>query len=126
MKTALRVNSDFTTEVLDLGCDCCEYTQLSTAVGGYIQHVPLSDGLTIWVNEEGKLSGLPINLIATRVWETHFGVTDIIVGDCVFTGGIAEDGESLPLAQDFISKLEETAAVMRSLYEGQVRIASII
>ena len=41
MKTALRINTDFTTEVLDLEAE--SYEQLSGAVGGLIQAVDLKE-----------------------------------------------------------------------------------
>ena len=65
MKTALRVNTDFTTEVLDL--EAREYEQLSGAVGGLIQSVALLNGLEIVVNEEGKL----IDRKSTRLNSSH-------------------------------------------------------
>lgn len=38
---------------------------LQKAVGGYVERVVLSETLTMWVNEEGLLQGLPINMAAT-------------------------------------------------------------
>jgi hypothetical protein len=79
---------------------------LQTAVGGWVQAVDLDDDLTIWVNEEGKIEGLPVNPIATRLWEKYIGAgTDIIVGTAVFTGGTDEDGETLGLADDKVAML---------------------
>lgn len=33
-------------------------------VGGYIEALPLRDGRVMWLNEEGKLIGLPYNAVA--------------------------------------------------------------
>ena len=82
---------------------------LQDAVGGYIEAVDLADNLTMWVNEEGKLNGLPINPMATMLWEKHFGFTDVIVGDVIFTGGTGSEGETLGLS-------EETAEELRKLF----------
>ena len=82
---------------------------LQNAVGGYIEAVDLEDNLTMWVNEEGKLNGLPINAMATMLWEKHFGFTDVIVGDVIFTGGTGSEGETLGLD-------EETANTLRKLF----------
>jgi hypothetical protein len=115
MKTALRINTDLTTEVLDLSND--EYNQLSGTVGGLIQAVSLKPDLTLWCNDEGKLMGLPVNLISTHMWERSFGQTDVIVGDCVFTGGTDEEGETIELSQAWVVQLQEFAErVRRQVY----------
>lgn len=120
MKTALRINTDFTTEVLDLSSN--EYNQLRDAVGGLIQPVDLKPDLTVWLNEEGKLISLPINLIGTHMWERSYGQTDVLVGDIVFTGNSDEEGETLPLSHAWLVQLQEFAAKMRKALEGQVTI----
>ncbi|NCZ57862.1 MAG: DUF3846 domain-containing protein [Actinobacteria bacterium] len=111
MKAALRVNTDFTTEVLDLSEN--EYEQLFEAVGGLIEAADLDADLTLWCNEEGKLIGLTPNIIATKLWEKSFGPTDIILGDCVFTGGTDEDGETRELPHGWLVQLQELAARIR-------------
>lgn len=111
MKAALRINTDFTTEVLDLEEN--EYNQIRDAVGGLIQPVDLKPDLTLWCNEEGKLISLPLNIIATHMWERSFGQTDIILGDCVFTGGTDDDGETIELSQAWVTQLQEFAAKIR-------------
>lgn len=62
--------------------------ELQAMVGGYIEAVRLSDDLIMWVNEEGKLKGLPLNAEATRMAATFkMGAAtlwnDHIVGDVV-------------------------------------------
>ena len=111
MKRALRINTDFTTQVLDLSEN--EYQQLYEAVGGLIQAVDLKPDLTLWCNEEGKIISLPLNIIASHMWERSFGQTDIILGDCVFTGGTDEDGETTELSNAWLVQLEEFAARIR-------------
>ena len=65
--------------------------ELQEYVGGYIEIVPIEkvphfymrDALMV-VNEEGKLNGLPINIIATDIYlYNHTGImgVDTIVGD---------------------------------------------
>jgi hypothetical protein len=59
--------------------------ELSELVGGYIEEVPLrKTGGSLVMNEEGKLMDLPINLLATQLWEKNYGRTDIIVGNALF------------------------------------------
>jgi hypothetical protein len=119
MTTALRINTDFTTEILDLEEDTLE--KLQGAVGGLIQAVDLHDDLTLWCNEEGKLIGLPTNVIGTHLWEKSFGMTDIIMGDIVFTGGTGDQGENLALPYPWQVQLQELANTLRSAYEAEAK-----
>jgi hypothetical protein len=118
MKTALRINTDFTTEILDLEVDSLE--QLQGAVGGLVQAADLRDDLTLWCNEEGKLiNGMQVNSIATHLWERSFGATDIIMGDVVFTGGTDDEGETIALPFPWLAQLEELAERLRSARAGE-------
>jgi hypothetical protein len=120
MKTALRINIDFTTEILDLEDDSLK--KLQGAVGGWVQAVDLQDNLTLWCNEEGKLIGLTPNVIGTHMFEKSFGMTDVIMGDVVFTGGTDDEGENLGLPYAWQVQLEELAEKLRNAYEGQVTV----
>ena len=53
--------------------------ELQAVVGGYIECLPLKTGMTMVVNEEGKLKGLPYNDLATAI-AYNSGYMDIIVG----------------------------------------------
>lgn len=65
------------------------FTALQEAVGGYVQVVPLwgeFKGFELWLNEEGKILGLPFNGLATLAWEATYGRgTDVMVGNAVIT-----------------------------------------
>jgi hypothetical protein len=82
---------------------------LQSAVKGYVQSVDLRgefEGVTLWVNEEGKFLGNSFNLGATYIWESVFGKnTDYIVGNAIFTGGADDEGDTLPLTQEQTHKL---------------------
>jgi hypothetical protein len=120
MKAALRINTDFTTELFDLEGATLE--KLQDAVGGWVQAVDLRDDLTLWCNEEGKLIGLPNNVIGTHMWEKSFGMTDVIMGNIVFTGGTDDEGENLGLPFAWQLQLQELADKLRNAYEGQVTV----
>ena len=120
MKTALRINTGFTTEILDLEDDTLK--KLQGAVGGWVQAIDLQENLTLWCNEEGKLIGLTPNVIGTHLWEKSFGMTDVIMGDVVFTGGTDDEGENLGLPFAWQVQLEELAEKLRNAYEGQVTV----
>lgn len=70
---------------------------LQRAVGGYIEAVTDQSGSwTMYVNEEGKVIGLPVNRSATALataagWRGMPG--DVLVGPVVFVGPVGEDGE---------------------------------
>ena len=85
-----------------------EYEFLNTAVAGWIQAVSLADdleGITLWVNEEGKLDNLPYNQKATYLWEQSYGFTDVICGTAVLTGGSDDEGETLPLTDVQVAQI---------------------
>jgi hypothetical protein len=90
-------------EVIDLSDDTL--TKLQDAVGGWVQAVDLTEDVTLWCNEEGKMNGLPFNAIATSLWIDKFGETDIIVGDVVLTGGADDEGELLTLTAEALDRL---------------------
>lgn len=118
MKTALRINTDFTTEVLDIETDSLK--KLQEAVGGWVEAADLRDDLTLWCNEEGKLiNGMLTNVIGTHLWEKSFGMTDVIMGDIVLTGGTDDDGDNLGLPTAWLIQLQELAGKLRKAYVKQ-------
>jgi hypothetical protein len=56
--------------------------ELQTIVGGYIECLSLDNAMTMVVNEEGKLDGLPCNGLATEI-AYNSGFFDIIVGSAL-------------------------------------------
>lgn len=68
--------------------------KLQAAVGGYIETVPY---FTTWegqtcaafCNEEGKLTGLPMNIQATALWRQQVLADDVLVGDVAIVTGSA-------------------------------------
>ena len=55
--------------------------ELNAIVSGYIEVVYLPDGRLLVCNEDGKHKRLAINWEATRIFQSFFGASDIIVGD---------------------------------------------
>lgn len=85
-----------------------EYNFLSETLEGWIQAVNLTDdleGLTLWVNEEGKMNGLAYNQKATYLWEKSYGFTDVIVGNAVITGGSDDEGETISLTDEQVAEI---------------------
>ena len=56
--------------------------ELQQFVGGYIEIVPIKNGRFMVVNEEGKLSNLPFNLLASAEYN-EIVRGDSIVGDAL-------------------------------------------
>ena len=102
---ALVIKTDGTKEVVLFSED----TFLKRAqgiVGGWIQLVPLSKmSVDLYLNEEGKLNGLPQNPIATALWSEEYGLTDYIVGDVIITGGVNSEGETIGLTEGQLATL---------------------
>jgi hypothetical protein len=109
MRKALIVRASKSIQTVDLDAPEGSYRVISDAVGGYIEAVSLDDDLTMYVNEEGKLDGLPLNLLATLLFRTRFGATDIIMGDAILVGGVDDEGDDLGLSD---SKLEEVLTLI--------------
>lgn len=66
------------------------YEELKGFVGYPVEIVPLPSGNVIVVNEEGKLTGLKENKIATEVWREEYPIDvyphnndELIVGDAL-------------------------------------------
>ena len=74
------------------------YNQLSDAVGGYIELVPTGRDIDLFCNEEGKLTGLPFNMVLTGYYRKCRPTADSIVGNGVFCKSDAE-GETLGLTK---------------------------
>ena len=71
--------SGMKTEVKPINGKYFKLEELQAIVGGYIECVYLNDGMTMVVNEEGKLKGLPCNDLATEIIRNS-GIYDVIVG----------------------------------------------
>lgn len=79
---------------------------LQDIVGGYIEYVDLSqDGLTMIVNEEGKIYDLEYNLRATLLYDaTHMG-HDMILGNVIILRD--KDGENIDIEKEDIDTIKK-------------------
>lgn len=75
---------------------------LQEAVGGFVERVCISKhrlkGLDLWLNEEGKLDGLPLNPMATNLSEV-WKHGDFIVGN-VLVCAFDEEGRSVGITEE--------------------------
>lgn len=89
---------------------------MQALVGGYVEAVDVTVAgheCTIWLNEEGKLRGMPPNALATQLAGTRLLIGDYIAGDVIVTGGVGSEGQTLPVH-------DEAAAVLlgRDVQDG--------
>lgn len=56
--------------------------ELQRFVGGHIEVVYFDDFIMV-INEDGKLNQLPVNFMASAIYQKYYGETDYIVGDCL-------------------------------------------
>jgi hypothetical protein len=106
MSTALKIRSDGTTEIIEYHVkDTLKVLQAAVASGrspAYIERigeVTIGDlTFDMWVNEEGRLHGLDVNHVATRLTDACFEHAPAVVGDIVVTGLANRNGNitSLP------------------------------
>lgn len=88
------------------------YSALVKAVGGWIEPVSFSEPMTgarctMYVNEEGKLLGLPVNQVATILTRRLAGLNDVIVGDAAVAGPLGDDGEHLDFSDGTATALTD-------------------
>lgn len=80
---------------------------LQGQVEGYIEAVRPGD-ITIYINEEGKLKGLPINTRATELWwelDERFRGYDVLCGNVVVTGQPDRQGEDTNIPGHMLRRL---------------------
>lgn len=104
MEQAVVIKTDGTKDIIEFEVGK-SFSLIQKSVGGYVQVIGLPKSKAdLWVNEEGKINGLPQNPIATSIWVDEFGYTDIICGDVVITGYADDMGETLGLSLEQVAK----------------------
>lgn len=78
---------------------------MQNIVGGYIEHITVTDDVDMWINDEGKLLGLPTNLFLAYNGKVY----DSIQGDVFFSSHDDEGGT--------VGLSEENEKVVWKMYE---------
>lgn len=101
-------------EVLPVALD--DLADFQRIVGGYVETVTLPDiDTVIWLNEDGKLLGLPANRVATLLAkDAGLMPGDVIVGDVVVTGGADDNGDETDLPPAGWLAVGEAAAAVKA------------
>lgn len=86
MTKALLIRTNGQHQVLDLPKDD-SYEIIKEAVGGWLDTVSNENGSIVgYLHDEGLLIGLPVNVVATLLFQMP------LVGDMVLVGGLDKDG----------------------------------
>jgi hypothetical protein len=121
MKKAIRITT--TGEVTELDLTTNSLGQLQEAVGGLVQALDLTEVVTMWCNEEGKMLNQPHNPYAQYFFDKVYGAhKDYIVGDIVLTGGTDSNGETQGLTESQVETLEWLAFKVRELVEPNISV----
>lgn len=67
--------------------DTFSLKELQGFVHGYIEVLPVGESY-MFMNEEGKLKGLPLNQLATQLTRHRLARADVIVGDVLVCSGL--------------------------------------
>lgn len=114
------IDGSLTSETIDNGC-----TPLQERVGGYIEAVSSDDDqVTLWINEEGKLMGLPVNELGTTLWHVlspGMAGVDVLCGPVVVSGGTDPEGDTLSIPDGLRHVLEQVQTASLLLADGEVR-----
>lgn len=101
MEKGFYISVEGATEVVEFDKEK-SYETLKQSVAGWIERVPLPKaGLDLWVNEEGKILGLPVNPVATVLFHSEFfprEVSDYICGNVIITRS-DDEGEVVGLTE---------------------------
>lgn len=109
----IQLRTDRQASIVDTKVDL-EYLQ--SCVGGYIEAVGLEfegQGATMYLNEEGKLNGLPVNAVATVLAAGQIHRSDLIVGNVVLVGAPDENGDDTGLPSEFETFVRVAGGILR-------------
>jgi hypothetical protein len=76
--------------------------------GGWLQAIyPFEESVSCFIDEEGKLKALPVNVRATDLVKHALMADDLINGEMLIMGIDYETGEEVDLSEEFILKIME-------------------
>ena len=96
------------------------YDQIVQHVGGWLEGVAIQNTAS-YINDEGKIMGLPVNKIATVLAHVDEAImpNDFICGDMVVFGPLDEDGEITTLHSTFVPRLMHELGITLTNMEVQ-------
>ena len=112
MVKAVVIEVDGTTREIDLRDSGAGGLQdLYAAIGCELVEVVQTPYGDLWVDEEGKLTGRDMNVMATRLWASGvIGLRDWIAGPAVLTGHPTGDGDMTSLEPNVMEALRRVGS----------------
>lgn len=118
--------------VIDLNAGPGSLKNLQGAVGGYVEVQAHAEG-DLWLNEEGRLIDLPINVRANRFLlsdsqlakEHEVSERGIMYGDVVMTGPPDREGDSTPVSQEMIDYFSGLQLSKDSMRDWDIRTVEV-
>ena len=83
--------------------DTLELKDMQAMVGGYIECLHVGNGVDMWLNDEGKLYGLPVNLV---LGSPEREILDTIQGD-VFFASCDDEGTTIGLTDEQVNWVKQ-------------------
>ena len=123
MKTAFQITTTGWVTKLDISTE--PLVTLQAGVGGLVQAIDLSQRLTMWLNEEGKVLGQAHNPYGQFFWDKLYGAhTDYIVGDIVISGGTDGHGDTLGLTEQQVEWVMYFVDRVREVVEPSIKVVA--
>ena len=97
---AIKALVDGTIELVEFDNDNSYETIRDAVVGPFDCIAFPTLGVDMWINDEGKINGLELNVFATALFVTEYGYEDIVCGDVLITGGPDSEGRTLGLTDE--------------------------
>ena len=88
---ALKITADGNVDQIEVN----GYEDLKEHIGGWLEGLHLTDDMFAYIDEEGKMKGLPYNVLATalcQVKQVGLAPTDFISGTMLIVGSPDEEG----------------------------------
>jgi len=89
-----------------------QITEYQEAVGGWFECIDLDEpAATFFVNEEGKVTNLPLNRRATLMWWANYRAArnvDAFMGNVILMGKPDEDGDTQDVPGELVTLLMKT------------------
>lgn len=112
--TGLRIPADDDQPITVTALARSDFRAIQAVVGGLFDVIDLAtSAATLWLNDEGKLIGLPVNRRATALlWALHsaWAGNDVLCGDVLVTGQPDSQGDTQSVPADLLALLARPAS----------------
>lgn len=83
--------------------DNSRYEKIKDFIGGWLDAVNIGNLGYMYINEDGKSLNLPINHMATAIYNAFTGISDVIVGNAILFGMPDDEGNETSVSEELIS-----------------------